>query len=181
MWKKIVLALAAAVVVLAVVVARRSPSFRVERTARIAAPPHAVYERLADFRRWAEWSPWAHVDPDMKQSFLGAPSGAGAEYTWSGNSQIGEGRMAIREARPDEHLSMTMDVVRPLSSSSRIAFQLAPDGEGVRVVWKLDGTYGFGGKAVSLVASMEDMLGKDFEKGLARLKEISEAGPSAGR
>jgi uncharacterized protein YndB with AHSA1/START domain len=181
MWKKIALALAAVLAVLAAVVTLRSPTFRVERATRIAAPAHAVYERLADFRRWAEWSPWAHVDPSMKQAFLGAPAGAGAEYTWSGNVQIGEGRMAILEARPDEHLAMTMDVLGPIRSSSRIAFQLAPDGDGVRVVWKLDGTYGFGGKAVSLVASMEEMLGRDFEEGLAKLKAVSETGAQAAR
>ncbi len=179
MWKKVAFGVAGMLAVLVIVVVLRSPNFRVERSMRMAAPPRAVYDRIADFHRWAEWSPWAHVDPNMKQAFLGATSGAGAEYTWSGNSRIGQGRMAIFDARPGERIAMSIDFTRPLASTSRTEFRLVPDGDGVRVVWTMDGTYGFAAKAVSLLASMDAMLGRDFENGLAKLKAVTEAEAAA--
>ena len=97
MWKKVLVGVAVLLVILFAVVASRPATYRIERSARIAAPPRAVYDRITDFHRWPEWSPWAHVDPNMKQSFEGAPFGTGAEYAWSGNSRIGEGRMSIIE------------------------------------------------------------------------------------
>jgi uncharacterized protein YndB with AHSA1/START domain len=180
MWKKILVGLAALLAILVAVIASRPATYHVERSALVAAPPRAVYERVADFRRWSEWSPWAHVDPKMKQSFEGAPSGTGAEYAWSGNSQIGEGRMSILEARPDERVAMRMDLTRPLKSTSTTELRLSPEGGGVRVVWVMDGRRNFAGKAVALLASMDARLGRDFEKGLEDLKRVAEAEAARG-
>ena len=38
----------------------------------------------------------------------------------------------------------------------------------------MTGTHKFIGKAMCLVMSMENMLGPDFEKGLAQLKQVAE-------
>ncbi len=175
MWKKVLVGLAALLLLLVVAIAARPSRYRVERSIRIAAPPGAVYLRVADFHRWAEWSPWAHVDPNMKQSFEGAPSGTGAEYTWSGNAAIGEGRMSMIEAIPEQRVRIRMDLVRPLKSTSTTELRLEPEGGGVRVVWAIDGSHDFAGKAVSLLVGMKAMMGRDFEKGLAALKAAAEA------
>ena len=180
MWKKILVAVAALLAIFLAVVASRPAAYRVERSALVAAPPWVVYERIADFRRWSEWSPWAHVDPEMKQSFEGAPSGLGAEYTWSGNSQIGEGRMAIVAARADELVAIRMDLVRPLRSTSTTELRLVPATGGVRVSWVMDGRRDFAGKAVALLVGMDARLGRDFEKGLADLKKVAEGEVARG-
>ena len=87
---KIAIAVAVVVVGLVVVVALQPKDYRVSRSATIAAPAPVVFALVNDFHKWAAWSPWATVDPAMKQSFEGAPAGAGAAYTWSGNREVGE-------------------------------------------------------------------------------------------
>ena len=62
MLKKILLAVVALVVILAVVVATRPSTYRVERSANVAAPPAVVYAQIADFHRWEGWSPWGKLD-----------------------------------------------------------------------------------------------------------------------
>src|SRR5512132_3036897 len=114
MRRKILLGLVVLLVILAAVIASRPSTYRVERSAHVSAPSRAVYERISDFHRWAEWSPWAHVDPNMTQWFEGAPSGTGAAYAWSGNRQIGEGRMYITGTRPDELVAIRIDFTRPV-------------------------------------------------------------------
>src|SRR5678815_4574661 len=100
MFRKVVIGLAALVVVLVVVIATRPSSYRVERTTRIAAPPEVVFSLVNDFHGWDRWSPWAHLDPSMKTTFGGPPSGVGATYAWAGNDKVGEGNMRITESVP---------------------------------------------------------------------------------
>ena len=85
------------VVALVVVVATRPSGFRIVRTATMAAPAPAVFAQVNDFHRWEAWSPWAKRDPGMKQTYEGAQAGTGAVYTWSGNKEVGEGRMTVVE------------------------------------------------------------------------------------
>lgn len=180
MWKKIALGLAGLLLALAAIVAIRPAAYRVERSAHVSAPSRMVYERLSDFRRWAEWSPWAHVDPDMRQSFEGAPAGTGAEYTWSGDSRIGEGRMSITEARPDELVAIRVDFTRPLRTTSTTELRLLPESGGVRVTWTMEGRRDFVGKAVALVARLDDVVARDFEQGLDGLRRVAEGEATRG-
>src|SRR4029077_19122825 len=97
-----ILAIVAAVVLAAILgfAATRPGTFRVERSKSIEAPPASIFELIDDFHRWAAWSPWEKLDPAMKRTFAGAPSGKGAVYEWAGNSKAGEGRMEITGTSP---------------------------------------------------------------------------------
>jgi hypothetical protein len=81
MVRTILLGLAAVVVLLVLVVATRPSTFHIERSVTIAAPPATVFARVNDFPAWGAWSPYEKLDPQMKRTFGGAPSGAGATVT----------------------------------------------------------------------------------------------------
>lgn len=72
MIKKILLGLVIVVVVLVVVflciVALQPAHYRVERSATINAPATVVFAQVNDFHKWEAWSPWAKLDPAMKQT-----------------------------------------------------------------------------------------------------------------
>ena len=78
MLKKILIALALIVIVFVIVVASRPADFRITRSTTIAASPEVVFGQVNDFHNWEAWSPWAKLDPAMKQTYEGAPSGVGA-------------------------------------------------------------------------------------------------------
>ena len=61
MLKKILIALAAIVAIFLIVVALQPSEFKVERSAKIAAPPAAVFDQVNDFHKWEAWSPWAKL------------------------------------------------------------------------------------------------------------------------
>ena len=174
---KILIAIAALVVVLVVVIATRPSEFRVERTATVSAPAAVVFAQVNDFHQWDAWSPYAKRDPGMKKTFEGAPSGVGAVYTWSGNHEVGEGRTTIVESRPSELIRVRLEFVRPFAATSTATFTFRPEGERTAVTWTLDGRNGFPAKAMGLVMNMDKMIGDDFEKGLAQMKAIAEAAP----
>jgi len=73
MIRKILIALAGIVVVFVAIVAMQPSEYRVARTATIAAPAPAVFAQVNDFHKWEAWSPWAKLDPAMKQTYEGRP------------------------------------------------------------------------------------------------------------
>ena len=76
---KVLVALVVIAVVLVIVIAMQPSEFRVSRMASVAAPAPLVFAQVNDFHRWPAWSPWARIDPAMKQSYEGerAPSTPG--------------------------------------------------------------------------------------------------------
>ncbi|HZJ54566.1 MAG TPA: SRPBCC family protein [Myxococcaceae bacterium] len=175
MFRKVVIGLAALVVVLVVVIATRPSSYRVERTTRIAAPPEVVFSLVNDFHGWDRWSPWAHLDPSMKTTFGGPPSGVGATYAWAGNDKVGEGNMRITESVPGQKVGIRLEFLKPMASVAQTDFGFRPEGGGTNVSWVMNGKNDFMGKAFSLVADMDGMIGQDFEKGLASMRREAEA------
>ena len=147
--------------------------YRVERVATIPAPADVVYAHIVDLRKWASWSPWEGLDPDLKRTYSGADSGVGAAYAWSGNREAGEGTMEITEAVEPSHVAIALDFVKPFRSSSATTFDLVPEGDGTRVTWTMTGPKTLLTRMMGLFKSMDAMIGPDFEKGLTRLTAVA--------
>ncbi|MFP5283915.1 MAG: SRPBCC family protein [Actinomycetes bacterium] len=150
-------------------------TYTVERSALVNAPPARVYGLVADFHEWVRWSPWEDLDPQQERSYSGAESGVGAAYAWRGNRKAGQGRMAITGAKAPERVEIALEFEKPFRSSNTTAFLLQPEGEATRVTWSMTGPKTPLLKLMGLVRSMDTMVGRDFEKGLARLKTTAEA------
>ncbi|MFH1496375.1 MAG: SRPBCC family protein [Verrucomicrobiota bacterium] len=160
---------------LAAFIATRPAEFSVARSATITAPADRVFARINDLRQWQEFSPWAELDPDAKVSFAGPPAGEGASFAWDGDANIGAGSMTIIESRPAELVRYRLDFVRPFAGTSESSLALAPSPDGgTTVTWTMSGDNNFIGKAISLVIDCEEMIGPQFEQGLANLKRIVE-------
>ncbi len=153
--------------------ATRPDHFRLERSTVIAAPPETIRPLIADFRAWRDWSPWEGKDPSMKRTLSGAEAGVGAVYGWEGNGQVGTGRMEIVEDAP-RRVAIKLDFLKPFEAHNLAEFTLAPEAAGTRVTWAMSGPQPFVAKLMSLVFSMERMVGPDFEAGLANLKRRAE-------
>jgi hypothetical protein len=168
MLKKILIALAATLVLFATVIALQPGTFHVERSALIAAPPASVVALVNDFHRWSSWSPWEKLDPSMKRSFDGPAAGVGAKYAWVGNDEVGEGRMLIEQSSPSQ-VVIRIDFLKPFAATNRSTFRFTPVTEGTKVTWAMDGDKNFASKAFGLVMDMDAMIGADFERGLKSL------------
>jgi hypothetical protein len=181
MIRRLLVAFLVLVVVLIGVILTRPATYHIERSTTIDAQAATVFPQVNDFNNWEAWSPWAKLDPNMTTELGGAASGTGATYHWVGNKEVGEGRMTITDSRPNEHVAIKLEFLKPWQSTSTTTFTMTPASSGTQVVWAMDGQNDFTGKAVSLFMNMDQMVGKDFEKGLAALKSISEgtASPDA--
>ena len=180
MLKKVVIALAAIVVIFVIVVVFQPADFRVERTTTIAAPQADVFAKVNDFHQWDAWSPWAKLDPDAKITFEGPDSGQGTVMTWVGNDKVGEGKMTLTESQPNELVKLKVDFVKPFEGTATQEFALKPQGDQTAVTWSMQGhNNSFIQKAFCLVMNGKKMIGDDLEKGLAQLKTVAESGKAA--
>ncbi len=175
MLKKVALAFAVIVVALAAFIATRPAEFRIVRSRTLSAPPAVVHGYVNDFHKWAEWSPWEKLDPALKRDHSGAPAGTGAVYAWSGNSQVGEGRMTITDSRAPHSVTIRLEFIKPFAATNTSQFDFAPSGSGTQVTWAMSGRNNFTSKAFSVFMDMDKMVGADFERGLANLDTVTAA------
>lgn len=175
--KKVLIGVAAVLGILLIVIATRPSTFHIERSTTMSAPPESAFAQVNDFRAWSAWSPWDKLDPGMKRTYEGAPSGAGARYGWTGNDKVGEGRMTIEKSERPSLISIKLEFIKPFASTNQTTFSFAPAGGGTKVTWAMDGHNDFMGKAFSLFMDMDKMVGADFERGLAAMKTAAESAP----
>ena len=175
MLKKILLFFLLVVAVLVVVIAMQPSEFRIERSTTIAAPPADVFAQVNDFHNWQAWNPWGKIDPAMKETFEGPASGVGAGYSWTGNDDVGEGKMTIAESKPNDLIRVDLHFIKPMEGTSVAEFTFKPQGDGTQVTWSMAGHKNFMSKAFCLFVNMDKMIGDEFEKGLADMKTATEA------
>jgi hypothetical protein len=161
-------------VVLVAVIAMQPSSFSIERSAAIEAPPDIVYGHIENLRAMNAWSPWAKMDPQMKITYQGPEVGVGASSSWEG-PESGKGRMTITAVKPNQEVDIKLEFMAPMEATNRALFTLAPSDGATRVTWRMEGTNGFVGKAFALAMNMDEMVGGEFERGLASLKTLAEA------
>jgi uncharacterized protein YndB with AHSA1/START domain len=174
MLAKIALAVVAIVVVILGMAAMKPDNFSVRRVASIKAPPEKIAALVTDFHQWTSWSPWERLDPNMKRTFNGAPAGKGAIYEWVGNRDVGQGRMEILDASSPAKTVIKLDFLKPFESHNTTEFTLLPQGDMTEVSWHMTGPMPFMSKIVSVFMSMDAIVGKDFDKGLANMKAAAE-------
>lgn len=174
MIKKILLALVVLIAALLGYATTKPDSFRVERSTSIKAPSEKIFPYIDDFHRWTAWSPYEKMDLAMKRTLSGAPNGKGAAYEWEGNNQVGQGRMEILESTPSSKIRIQLTFIKPMEGHDIAEFMLEPQGNSTKVTWAMQGPMPFVAKVMSIFCSMDQMIGKDFETGLANLKTITE-------
>lgn len=174
MLKKILIVLLVVVAGIVGLALTKPDSFRVERKATIQAPPDKVFALINDFHQWPQWSPWEKLDPAMQRTHSGAAAGPGAVYAWQGNKEVGQGRMEIKASVPAQKVHIQLDFIEPIEAHNLTDFTLASQGAATEVTWAMYGPANFMTKLMSVFASMDSMVGKDFEQGLANLKAVAE-------
>ena len=177
-FKKVALAFVVLVALILVVAAFQPADFKVERSATIGAPVEVVFAQVSDFHNWGAWSPWEKLDPNMKKSYEGPPSGAGSITSWVGNHEVGEGKMTMTEAGANALIRIKLEFLKPFAATNLAEFNFKTDGAATTVSWSMSGQKNFPMKLFSLFMSCDKMIGGDFEKGLAAMKAVAEAATS---
>ena len=170
-----VLGLAVLAVAFVLLLAARQPdTFRVQRSALMAAPADRIFPLIADVRQMNTWNPFAKKDPAIRITYSGPAAGPGAAYAFEGNKEVGSGSLRVTEAAVPTRVAMKLDMTAPMEAHNDILFTIAPEGGATRVTWAMQGPCPFLGKVMGVIFNMDKMVGGAFEEGLAELKAHAE-------
>jgi uncharacterized protein YndB with AHSA1/START domain len=170
----IALVLAVAIMVVLILASGKPNTFSVRRATSVKAPPEKIFPLINDFHQWGSWSPYENKDPAMKRSYSGAASGKGAVYGWEGNKNVGSGRMEILDTSAPSKIVIKLDFFTPFEGHNTAEFTMLPQGDTTQVTWLMHGPAPFMSKVMQVFMNLDNMIGKDFEVGLANLKRLTE-------
>jgi uncharacterized protein YndB with AHSA1/START domain len=174
----IAVVLAIVVAIVLILAATKPNTFSVQRATTVRAPPERIFPLINDFHQWGSWSPYENKDPAMKRSFSGAADGKGAVYGWEGNKNVGSGRMEIMDTSKPSKIVIKLDFFTPFEGHNTAEFTMLPQGDATslttNVTWLMQGPAPFMSKVMQVFINLDNMIGKDFEIGLANLKRLTE-------
>ena len=175
MFKFIAIAIAVLIAAVLIYATTRPDTFSVQRTETIKAPPDKIFPLINDFHSWPSWSPWEKLDPAMQRTLSGAASGPGAVYEWSGNKQVGSGRMEVTGDVVASKVTIKLDFFTPFEGHNTVEFTLEAQGDSTLVSHAVFGPSPYISKLMGIFFNMDKMIGDKFEEGLHSLKAIAEA------
>lgn len=151
-------------------------SVTVARSTSIKAPAPTVYGVLTDLTTYDAWMPWNQIDSNMQKTFGPLTKGKGAWYSWTSEHwKVGEGKLEISEVIPNQ--SVTTDLVFGGSDEiNKATWKLEPAANATDITWTIHAHFGHNPISRWFGLFAESMIGPDFEKGLAQLKQKIETG-----
>ncbi len=148
-------------------------NYTIERTVTINAPKGVVMQHIANYSEWDHWSPWKSKDPDAKYTYAGDDGAIGSTMSWvtslppEDTNQIGVGGMTLSSLAGDQ-VVFELSFSKPWEMTSTNGFDLSEENNVTTVRWYDTGELSFFSRPVGKM--MDQMVGPDFEKGLAKLK-----------
>jgi hypothetical protein len=147
--------------------------YSVSKTITINRDKESVYDVMVDFKDFGKWSPWSELDSAMSVSYGGTSGKVGSSYTWSGNEDVGSGTMTISKLSPDT-IFVDLSFKEPFEAQSPTYYALKSIGANTEVTWFMAGEMPYPFNVMTLFISMEEAIGKDFDRGLEKLKGLME-------
>jgi len=173
---KISVAILSLLIVIILILAYVMPtSTVVERSIVINAPQKSIFEQVKSFKKMQAWSPWSDYDPNMRVHFYGVDGRVGSKMVWEGNKFAGKGEQEIL-ALDDTSLFISLKIISPNKSKSTLYFITKEDtvNKNTKLIWGFKSDNSFPKNLFTYLGDFNTMIGQDFEKGLKKLKAITE-------
>ncbi len=171
---QIVLAIAAIIVLLLIIGLFLKKSFSIERETTINQPVQPVFNYIKHIRNQDEYNPWSLMDPGMKKEYRGTDGTVGFISTWESSKPKGPGKgeQEIKSIEENKKLVVELRFLKPFASVSPAWFITdSISGNLTQVKWGIFCEMKFPMNLMGLFMNFEQVMGKELEKGLAKMKE----------
>ncbi|PWI30432.1 transcription activator effector-binding protein [Flavobacteriaceae bacterium LYZ1037] len=146
-------------------------SFEIKRDRTINAPTEVIYNNVIDFKNWEAWSPWVEKDPETVITLSDQTKDVGGSFSWVDSHGIGT--MKTLESNKPQSIRQELQFGEFEPSQIQWTFEPTEDGK-TNVTWKMSSeNVPFMFKASAFFSGgFDNMIGPDFESGLAKLDKI---------
>lgn len=147
--------------------------FVYEKTIVVNAPIDSVWKNAGTLSALDKWSPWNDHDPKMKKEMSGTDGEVGAKQSWESDI-VGSGSQTIANVQKPSLFETNLDFTKPHESHGKAYVKLLADGAQTKATWGMTGSMPYPMNVMILFMNMEKSMGKDWDRGLSRLKKLSE-------
>ncbi len=183
MVKKILFGIGIAVAIFMLLLVFQPAEYTISREIVINTTPDVVFPHVNSAIRSNDWMPWKDNDAKLRMEFTGPMDGVGSSSQWFSEGPMGNGESVITASVPNTSVTTELLFHKPMPMKQITQFELTPTASGTKLKWSVSGKNTFMGRVMSLFNVMDSMVGKEFDKGLTRLKttleKTSEAQTSA--
>lgn len=174
--KRIFIGLALILVLLLIIAAFISGDCKYEKSITINAPAEKVWQSTNTLKAMDLWSPWNDLDPNMKKEWSGVTGNPGEKVCWeSKNKDAGKGCQEVKKVdAAHKRIDTEIKFLTPYESEANAYVTVTPEGNGSKATWGFSSKIPYPFTIMKLFMNMEDAVGKDYQKGLSKLKNISE-------
>jgi Polyketide cyclase / dehydrase and lipid transport len=155
-------------------VSRKQDDFTISRQININAAPADIFPWFNNLKNMNQWNPWAGQDPKSTIAYEGPEEGPGAIYTWAGGKQ-GSGKFTIQDVKQPNELNCRLEMIKPFAADNKVNFSIREGNGTTTAIWTMSGKNAFIHKLMQTFFSMDNMVGKEFERGLNNLKQLVES------
>ena len=148
-----------------------------EKEITINASPEKIWPLVNNFKNHTKWSPFIKKDPNVVLSYEGRDATVGSVYAWKGNKEVGSGRQTMTKLDEPRRVESHLHFIEPFEGEAQAFMILTPTGQSTKTVWGFDSKYPYPMNAMLMFMDMDAMLGKDYNEGLANLKQLAESQP----
>lgn len=143
---------------------------KVEET--VEAPISVVWDQVSSFEKADAWSPWYEIDPDMKVTFEGESGAVGSSMSWSGNKNVGSGKMTMTTSDMENHV--IENNVKHDFGEGNSRMELTEEDGKTKVVMSYVEKQGVPWNVMGALFGAEKMMTEMFKKELGLLKGVAE-------
>lgn len=165
------------IIVLALIVAAVADNeYEVSRETTINASQQEVFDYVKYLKNQDNFSKWATMDPDMKNTYTGVDGTVGFIAAWeSENDEVGVGEQEIL-AIDKNRIDYALRFKEPFESNDKAYLKLEAVGDNqTKVTWGFNGSMSYPMNLMLVMMDFDEMLGADLEYGLQELKKIMES------
>jgi hypothetical protein len=144
---------------------------KIERSVSINKASKPVFDHLKITKNQDNFSVWNMADPNMKKEYKGVDGQVGFVYKWESatNKNVGEGEQEITKIEEGKTIEYEVRFFRPMKNVAHVKFLITPESpDRTMVQWVFMSPTKF--PMTLLKPLLQNMLGKDLEKGLVNLK-----------
>ncbi len=140
--------------------------YNIHRTVIVNAPIEKVFDYVNDYRNWEKWGPWNDYDPNLEYQYPDKTSGIGASYSWLGK----DGSGSLKTIHEVKNQSILQKLTFDKNNQSDVYWNFEKiDSLKTKTTWGMKGELPIYMRFS--VGTIQDKLGKLFDKGLVSLNQ----------
>ncbi len=132
-------------------------------------PQQEVFDYIKLVKNQSNYDNWSRQDPHIQKEYMGVDGTPGFTYTWK-SKKVGDGKQVITHVEEPKRIDMDLYFNGSEDANKSFMEVISVTPSQSKVIWKIEGSIPYPFNIMTLCYDMS----KDFDAGLANLKDILE-------